>query len=145
MRVVLQRVLEASVTVDGETVGTIGPGVVVLAAIRKDDTVEQVRKMAEKCVHLRIFPGEGGHFERSVLDRGGEILAVSQFTLYGDCRKGRRPSLAAAARPERAKELFDLFVDRLRDLGVPTAEGRFGALMRVHLVNDGPVTFEVEF
>lgn len=131
--------------VEGETVGAIGPGVVALAAIHKDDTPSQVRKMAEKCVHLRLFPGEGGHFEESVLQRRGAILAVSQFTLYGDCRKGRRPSLAAAARPENASILFDRFVEELRSFGVEVATGKFGAMMQVHLINDGPVTFQVEF
>ncbi len=145
MRVVLQRVREASVTVDGEIVGAIGPGVVALAAIHKNDTPREIRKMAEKCVHLRIFPGEGGHFEESVLQRGGAILAVSQFTLYGDCRKGRRPSLAAAARPDEANQLFNRFVEEIRTFNVEVATGRFGAMMQVHLVNDGPVTFQVEF
>jgi len=133
------------VTVDGKCVGEIGPGVVLLAAIHKNDTPITIRKMAEKCVHLRVFPGEGGHFEESVLQREGAVLAISQFTLYGDCRKGRRPSLASAARPEEASRLFDRFVDDLRDFGVDVATGSFGAMMKVHLVNDGPVTFQVEF
>ncbi|MBM3320684.1 MAG: D-tyrosyl-tRNA(Tyr) deacylase [Candidatus Eisenbacteria bacterium] len=141
MRVVLQRVSEASVVVDGETVGAIGPGILLLAAIGTDDTEERVAKMAEKCANLRVFPGEKGHFEISALERPGEVLAVSQFTLYGDCRKGRRPSLSHAAPPGKAEPLFDRFQRELQRLGLRVATGRFGALMRVRLVNDGPVTF----
>jgi D-tyrosyl-tRNA(Tyr) deacylase len=141
MRVVLQRVSRASVEVDGETVGAIGAGLLLLAAVRADDEAEAIARMAEKCANLRVFPGERGHFEVSVLERKGEILAVSQFTLYGDCRKGRRPSLSEAAAPEKAEPLFDRFVDELRGRGVRVETGRFGALMKVSLVNDGPVTF----
>ena len=144
MRVVLQRVSEASVSVGGETVGSIGPGVVLLAAIRKDDSPEAVRKMAAKCANLRVFAGEGGHFEESVLENGGSVLAVSQFTLYGDCRKGRRPSLSHAAPPEIARPLFDLFVEEIRRLGARVETGSFGAMMRVRIVNEGPVTFQIE-
>jgi D-tyrosyl-tRNA(Tyr) deacylase len=141
LRVVMQRVSEASVVVDGETVGAIGAGLLLLGAIAADDTEERAIKMAEKCANLRVFPGETGHFDVSVLDRPGEVLAVSQFTLYGDCRKGRRPSLSHAAPPEKAEPLFELFAAELRRLGLPVATGRFGALMEVRLVNDGPVTF----
>ncbi|MFH1681662.1 MAG: D-aminoacyl-tRNA deacylase [Candidatus Eisenbacteria bacterium] len=141
MRVVIQRVSEASVSVGSEVVGSIGPGLLVLGAVASDDTPERIVKMAEKVANLRVFAGERGHFDLSVRERGGEILAVSQFTLYGDCRKGRRPSLSAAAPPERAEPLFGRFVEEIRRAGVPAATGRFGALMEVRLVNDGPVTF----
>jgi len=141
VRVVLQRVSEASVVVDGETIGAIGPGLLLLGAIAADDSEERVAKMAEKCANIRVFPGETGHFDVSVLERPGEALAVSQFTLYGDCRKGRRPSLSHAAPPERAKPLFELFAAELRRLGLRVETGRFGAKMEVRLVNDGPVTF----
>lgn len=144
MRVVMQRVREAKVTVGGETVGSIGEGLVLLAAVSRDETPDRVRKMAEKCAHLRVFAGPTGHFDESVLDRKGAVLAVSQFTLYGDCRKGRRPSLSHAAPPEVAEPLFGGFVAALRELGLRVETGRFGAMMRVHLVNDGPVTFSLE-
>ncbi|MBN1826759.1 MAG: D-tyrosyl-tRNA(Tyr) deacylase [Candidatus Eisenbacteria bacterium] len=144
MRVVLQRVSEASVTVDGAAVGAIGRGILLLGAIGGDDTPERVDKMAEKCLRLRVFPDEGGHFENGVLETGGSVLAVPQFTLYGDCRKGRRPSLSHAARPEEAEPLFERFVDTMRRLGARVETGRFGARMDVRLVNDGPVTFILE-
>ena len=144
MRVVLQRVSEASVVVDGCPVGEIGRGILLLAAISGDDDDVSVKKMAEKCLNLRVFPEGEGHFELSVTDIGGEILAVSQFTLYGDCRKGRRPSLSGAARPEAARKLFDRFVEALREDGVRVETGTFGALMQVGLQNDGPVTFLID-
>jgi len=144
LRVVLQRVSEASVAVDGETVGAIGRGILLLGAVGDDDTPERIDKMAARCLRLRVFPDEGGHFEHGVLDVGGSVLAVSQFTLYGDCRKGRRPSLSHAARPERAEPLFDRFVRAMREMGAAVETGRFGAKMDVRLVNDGPVTFLLE-
>jgi D-tyrosyl-tRNA(Tyr) deacylase len=144
VRVVLQRVREAFVSVEEEKVGSIGPGLLLFAAVAADDTAERIGKMAEKCANLRVFPAEKGHFEVSVVERRGEVLAVSQFTLYGDCRKGRRPSLSDAAPPERAEPLFDGFVGELRSRGLRVETGRFGALMQVHLVNDGPVTFLIE-
>ncbi|MFH1279615.1 MAG: D-aminoacyl-tRNA deacylase [Candidatus Eisenbacteria bacterium] len=144
MRVVLQRVRNAKVTVEGETVGSIGEGLLLLAAISRDDTPERVLRMAEKCATLRVFAGPSGHFDDSVEDRGGAILAVSQFTLYGDCRKGRRPSLSRAAPPEVAEPLFDRFALALRERGLAVETGRFGAMMGVHLLNDGPVTFQLE-
>jgi D-tyrosyl-tRNA(Tyr) deacylase len=134
-------VSRASVEAEGETVGAIGAGLLLLAAVGTHDSPETIAKMAEKCANLRVFPGERGHFEVSVLEREGEILAVSQFTLYGDCRKGRRPSLSEAAPPERAEPLFERFVEELRRGGVRVETGSFGALMKVSLVNDGPVTF----
>ena len=145
MRVVIQRVAEASVTVDGAVVGAIGPGLVVLAGFLPDDTSAVTAWMAEKLVNLRIFADGEGRMNRSLLDVGGEVLVVSQFTLYGDARKGRRPSFVRAARPEIAIPLYEDFVDELRGLvrgGVQC--GRFGANMDVSLVNDGPVTLVID-
>jgi len=144
VRVVLQRVSEASVMVEGASVGSIGRGVLLLVAVGKEDTGVEAAKMAEKCANIRVFADEKGHFERSLVETGGEVLAVSQFTLYGDCRKGRRPSLSHAARPEEAEALFQRFVDEVKGWGLRVATGKFGAMMRVHLVNDGPVTFLLE-
>ena len=140
----MQRVTEASVSVDGRVVGRIGPGLLLLAAVGREDTEETVKRMAEKCLALRVFPDEKGHFEHSVVDREGEILAVSQFTLLGDCRKGRRPSLSHAASPDLAEPLFRFFVEQLERGGRTVETGLFGAMMQVHLVNDGPVTFLLE-
>ncbi len=140
----MQRVTEASVKVEGEIVGRIGPGLLLLAAVGRGENEKSVRRMAEKCLALRVFPDEKGHFEHSVVDREGEILAVSQFTLLGDCRKGRRPSLSRAAAPDLAEPLFRLFVEELRRGGRNVETGVFGAMMQVHLVNDGPVTFLLE-
>jgi len=144
VRVVLQRVSEASVTVGGAVVGSIGRGVLLLVAAGENDTEAQVAKMAEKCANLRVFPDEKGHFEKSLIETGGEVLVVSQFTLYGDCRKGRRPSLSHAARPEEAEALVQSFVGAIEGWGLTVATGTFGAMMQVHLVNDGPVTFLLE-
>ena len=145
MRAVIQRVAEASVTVDGEVVGAIGPGLVVLAGFLPEDTSAVTAWMAEKVVNLRIFADGEGRMNRSLLDVGGELLVVSQFTLYGDARKGRRPSFVRAARPEIAIPLYEGFVEELRRLvrgGVQC--GRFGAHMDVSLVNDGPVTLVID-
>ena len=145
MRVVLQRVSEASVRVEGETVGAIGPGLVVLAGFHNGDDGDTVTWMAEKLANLRIFADERGRMNRSLLDMGGEALVVSQFTLYGDARKGRRPSFIKAARPEIAVPLYEAFVEALeRLLPDPVQTGRFGAMMDVALVNDGPVTLVIE-
>ena len=140
----LQRVARASVTVAGEVVGSIDRGILLLAAIGRGDDEAGVRKMARKCVDLRVFAGDAGHFEHSVRETGGAILAVSQFTLYGDCAKGRRPSLSKAARPEEAERLFALFAEAIRNEGIPVETGTFGADMKVELLNDGPVTFQLE-
>lgn len=141
MRAVVQRVTEASVTVAGEVVGAIEHGLCVLVGAGADDTARDVAYMADKIANLRIFADEHGKMNRSVLDVGGGVLAVSQFTLYGDARKGRRPAFVHALEPVAAKELYHAFVDRLRDIGVrPVATGVFQASMRVALVNDGPVT-----
>ena len=140
MRAVVQRVSRAAVRVDGETVGAIGPGLVVLLGAGREDAEADVGWMARKVLDLRIFRDDAGRMNRSLLDAGGALLAVSQFTLYGDCRKGRRPSFAAALDPEPAEALYEQFVDAVRREGVEVATGRFGAMMDVELVNDGPVT-----
>lgn len=141
MRVLLQRVSEASVTVDGEVVGRIGRGYALLVGIGQGDGEAEADRLAEKIAHLRLFPDERGRFDRSLLDVAGEALVVSQFTLYGDARKGRRPSFIAAARPELAEPLVDHFARRLERAGVArVATGRFAATMDVAIHNDGPVT-----
>jgi len=144
MRVVVQRTKEASVTVAGEVVGKIEHGLLLLVAITHEDSEKDVNFVADKIAHLRIFEDEEGKMNRSVLETGGQILSVSQFTLYGDCRKGRRPNFMAAARPEQAEPLYDLFNQKLREKGLRVETGRFGAMMEVRLLNDGPVTLIVE-
>ena len=140
MRCVVQRVRESSVTVGGETVGAVGPGLMVLIGVSTEDTDADLRYMAEKVPNLRIFDDENGVMNRSVLDAGGSILAVSQFTLYGDARGGRRPSYIRAARPEAANRMYERLVAAWRDKGVHVETGIFRADMQVSLVNDGPVT-----
>ena len=144
MRAVVQRVREAAVRVDGETVGAIGPGLLVLLGVREGDTRAEVEWLAAKVAGLRIFSDDQGKFNRSLTDVGGAVLIVSQFTLYGDARKGRRPDFTQAARPEVAEPLVDYFVAQLEAAGIPTATGRFGAAMDVQLVNHGPVTLLIE-
>lgn len=140
MRVVLQRVAEASVRVGDDTVGAIGRGLVVLLAAGADDTDDDVAYIVDKTLDLRIFPDAEGRFDRSVRDVGGELLVVSQFTLYGDTRKGRRPSFTGAAAHDVATRVFDDAVARFRQSGLRVETGVFRAMMRVTLVNDGPVT-----
>ncbi|WP_448383506.1 D-aminoacyl-tRNA deacylase [Desulfosoma sp.] len=140
MRAVVQRVSKASVDVDGQTVAAVGRGLVVLVGVGRGDTEEDARYLAEKVVHLRIFPDEDDKLNRSVLDIGGAVLAVSQFTLWGDCRKGRRPSFVDAAPSDQARCLYEAFLQALRDHGVPVETGVFKETMAVHLTNDGPVT-----
>lgn len=140
MRCVVQRVKEASVTVAGETVGKIGPGYMVLIGVSVEDTEKDVRYMADKVPNLRIFEDAEDKMNLSLKDVGGEILAVSQFTLYGDARGGRRPSFIAAARPEAANELYERLVASWREQGIHVETGRFRTHMEVGLVNDGPVT-----
>jgi len=140
MRAVVQRVSESRVTVGGETVGEIGRGLLVLLGVGEGDQESDAQYLAEKVAGLRIFEDAEGKMNLSVADVGGSVLVVSQFTLYGDCRKGRRPSFTDAAPPERADELYQVFAQRLSDLGVPTATGEFQARMAVSLVNGGPVT-----
>lgn len=144
MRALVQRVREASVTSEGEETGRIGVGLVALVGVTHDDDEATARRVADKLAGLRLFPDADGAMNRSVEDVGGAVLVVSQFTLYGDTRKGRRPSFVAAARPEVAEPLVDAVVARLDERGVPTATGRFRTHMDVALVNDGPVTVLVE-
>lgn len=144
MRVVLQRSKAAQVTVNGETVGRIDHGLVLLVGIADGDTEEDACYLADKIAGLRIFEDEQGKMNHSVLETGGQVLSISQFTLYGDCRKGRRPNFMAAARPELAEPLYERFNGMLREAGLHVETGRFGAMMDVSLVNDGPVTLIVE-
>jgi len=144
MRAILQRVTEASVSVGGETVGQIGPGLVVLVGAGHGDTEAQARKLADKVVNLRIFPDEHGKFNRSALDVGAEVLVVSQFTLYADASRGRRPSFVQAAPPEVAEPLVERFVEFVREAGLKAETGRFQTMMLVRIFNDGPVTISLE-
>jgi D-tyrosyl-tRNA(Tyr) deacylase len=140
MRAVIQRVSQASVSVNGETVGTIDQGLLVLLGVWQMDTPEDAVQLARKIAHLRIFDDPDGRLNRSILEVRGKMLVISQFTLYADCRKGRRPSFVDAARPELAKSLYEAFVAEVRRQGVPVETGAFQALMDVALVNHGPVT-----
>jgi len=144
MRAVVQRVSESSVAVGPEVVGRIGRGLLVLLGVSKTDTEKQSAGLAEKIVHLRIFEDQSGKLNRSLADNGGAMLVVSQFTLIGDCRKGRRPSFTEAAGPDQANRLYEHFVTCAAAAGVPVQTGRFRAFMQVALVNDGPVTLIVE-
>lgn len=144
MRAVVQRVSKAKVTVEGEVKGQIGMGLLVLLGVSEDDTEDDVRYLADKLVTLRIFPDDEGKMNRSLIDVGGGMLVVSQFTLFGDCRKGRRPSFIKAARPELADSLYRIFVAEVQGRGIQTGTGRFQAHMDVELVNDGPVTLLVD-
>jgi len=144
MRAVVQRVSQARVVIDKEVVGQIGRGLLVLLGVAPGDTVQGAQWLADKIVGLRIFPDDEGKMNRGLAEVGGEALVVSQFTLYGDCQKGRRPSFVNAAPPEIAIPLYEEFVLAVRALGIPTAAGRFGAMMQVELTNDGPVTLIVE-
>ncbi len=144
MRVVLQRVLSASVTVDETIVGKIARGWLVLLGVQQGDSIESVRWLAEKTVHLRAFQDDQGKMNRSVMEVGGQVLVVSQFTLAGDCRKGRRPSFDRAADLEDARKLYDSFCEQVARLGAPVERGIFQADMQVALVNDGPVTFVID-
>jgi len=144
MRACVQRVQRASVEVDGEIVGEIATGLLVLLGVGTDDRPADAEWMAEKICALRVFADEEDKVNRSLRDIDGELLAVSQFTLYADCRKGRRPSFIAAARPELGEQLFDSFVAAVGKLGIRTATGKFGAQMNVALVNDGPFTLLVD-
>ncbi len=144
MRAVVQRVSRADVTVDGESTGEIGPGLLVLLGVAEGDADEDVRYTAEKIVNLRIFEDDDGKMNRSLLDVSGQVLAVSQFTLLGDARKGRRPSFIGAAAPEEGERLYELFCDVVRSLGVRVETGRFQAMMDVSLVNSGPVTILID-
>ena len=144
MRAILQRVTKASVEVGGKMVGEIGPGLLALLGVAKPDTSADADFLANKIVNLRVFADDAAKMNRSLLDSGGALLVVSQFTLYGDCRKGRRPSFDDAAPPDQARALYEHFVATARSLGVRVETGVFQAHMSVALVNDGPVTFLVE-
>ena len=144
MRALIQRVSQARVRVGGEIVGEIGPGLLALLGITHDDSVTKAKWLAEKIASLRVFGDADGKMNLSVEDTAGAVLVVSQFTLYGDARKGRRPSFIQAAGPDVAIPLYEAFINALKALGIPTATGQFGAMMQVELVNDGPVTLMVE-
>lgn len=144
MRLLIQRAAKGSVSIGGETVGRTGKGLVVLVGVTHTDTEADAEYLANKCVNLRIFTDENDKMNLSLLDIGGGMLAISQFTLYGDCVKGRRPGFDLAARSELAEPLYEKFVELVRNMGVPVETGRFGADMMVEIHNDGPVTFLLE-
>lgn len=147
MRVVIQRVKSSQVEIAGKVVGKIGRGLNLLVGISASDTEAELDWMVRKCLELRLFPADensSGRWEKSVQEIGGELLVVSQFTLYGDCRKGRRPSFDKSAAPEVAKNLYDRFVEKLRQTGLKVETGEFGAMMNVSIENDGPVTLLLE-
>lgn len=144
MRLVIQRVLESAVRVDGEELGRIGRGFMVLCGVEDGDTRADVDYCVEKTVHLRVFEDDAGKMNRSILEAGGAVLAISQFTLHGDVRRGRRPSFIRAARPETAVPLYEAYCEGVRAQGIQVETGRFGADMKVSLVNDGPVTLLVD-
>jgi len=147
VRVVIQRVRSSQVSIAGGVVGAIGRGLTLLVGIAPSDTDTELAWMARKCLELRLFPGDegdAGRWEQSVQDLGGELLVVSQFTLYGDCRRGRRPSFSGSAAPAQAEPLYNRFVALLRASGLRVATGRFGAMMQVSIENDGPVTLLLE-
>ncbi|MBW8348220.1 D-tyrosyl-tRNA(Tyr) deacylase [Bacillus sp. IITD106] len=144
MRVVLQRSKEASVTVEGNITGSIKKGFVLLVGITHEDTEKECEWLADKIVHLRVFEDEAGKMNRSLIDEGGAILSISQFTLYGDCTKGRRPNFMDAANPEHAQKLYHHFNKLLTEKGIHVETGVFGAMMDVKLINDGPVTLVLE-
>ena len=144
MRAIIQRVTRASVTVNGGEPRAIGPGLVILLGVRETDEIDIVPKLADKCAHLRIFEDEDGKTNRSLQDVGGEILVVSQFTLYADCRKGNRPSFTDAGAPDHANRLYEYFMERCKMHVEKVAHGEFGADMKVELLNDGPFTLMLE-
>jgi D-tyrosyl-tRNA(Tyr) deacylase len=144
MRAVVQRVKESRVEVKGRVVGRIGPGLLILLGVGQEDSLKDCEYLAHKISNLRIFEDESGHMNRSLLETGGAALVVSQFTLLGDCRKGRRPSFAKAAEPETAKGLYEQFVEKVSEKGIFVATGEFREMMDVHLINDGPVTLMLD-
>ena len=144
MRLVIQRVREARVTVNNGTMGSISTGLLVFLGVSRTDTVEDADYLTGKLFGLRIFPDEDGKMNRNVHEAGGSLLIVSQFTLYGDCRKGRRPSFDQAAPPEQAQDLYNYFVESVKRVPVPVETGVFQAMMQVHIVNDGPVTILID-
>lgn len=144
MKVVVQRSRESYVSVDGNVVGKINKGFVLLVGVTHDDSEEDASYIADKIANLRVFEDENGKMNLSLIDVGGEILSVSQFTLYGDCRKGRRPNFMEAARPEHAIKIYEAFNELIREKGIKVQTGTFGAMMDVHITNDGPVTLILE-
>jgi D-tyrosyl-tRNA(Tyr) deacylase len=144
MRAVIQRVKEANVEVKGRTVGAVGPGLLVFLGVGKEDTEKDCEYLADKVINLRIFSDDKGLMNRSLLETGGAVLVVSQFTLWGDCRKGRRPSFVRAAQPVLAKALYEHFISLLRGKGLSVSKGIFQEMMDVHLINDGPVTLIID-
>jgi D-aminoacyl-tRNA deacylase len=144
VRIVLQRVSSARVDVAGETVGSIRTGLLIFLGVTHADTEEDVHYLADKVLQLRIFSDDDGRMNRSLLETGGSLLVVSQFTLYGDCRKGRRPSFDHAARPEQARALYERFIERVKLSNIAVETGVFQAEMEIHLINDGPVTFVLD-
>jgi len=144
MKVLIQRVKKASVTIDNQLYSSIDKGILALVGIEKGDILEQVQKSAKKIANLRIFPDENDKMNLSLLDIEGEMLVVSQFTLCGDCKKGTRPSFDKSAPPQIANELYEKFVDEIKSYGIKTQTGKFGAMMDIELINDGPVTFMIE-
>lgn len=144
MKVLIQRVKKASVTIENELYSSINQGILAFVGIEKGDTIEQVQKSAKKVVNLRIFPDENGKMNRSLIDIQGEMLIVSQFTLCGDCKKGTRPSFDNSAPPDIANNLYEDFIKEVRSYGIKTQTGKFAAMMDVSLINDGPVTFMIE-
>lgn len=144
MKVLIQRVKNSGVKIDGEQVSSIDKGILALVGIEKEDTKDKVEKLAKKVVNLRIFPDENDKMNRSLIDIKGEMLIVSQFTLCGDCKKGTRPSFDKSAPPDIANKLYEYFVTQVQSYGIRTGTGKFGAMMEVSLINDGPVTFMLE-
>ena len=144
MKVLIQRVKEASVHIDNKKYSSIKKGILAFVGIGKNDNIEQVEKMAQKLSKLRIFPDENDKMNKSILDIQGEMLIVSQFTLCGDCKKGTRPSFDGSAPPDIANSLYEKFIDEVKKLGIQVQTGKFGAMMEVALINDGPVTFMLE-
>ena len=144
LKILIQRVKQASVTVDEMITGQIARGLLVFLGVHEDDTEANIDYLIRKLVNLRIFEDENGKMNLSVQDVKGSILVVSQFTLYADCRRGNRPDFIQAAKPEKANALYTLFVDKLKSIGIPTETGVFGAYMQVNIVNDGPVTIQIE-
>ncbi len=144
MKALLQRVKSASVSVENEVIGRIGRGVLIFLGVGRDDQPEQVDYLVNKILNLRIFENEANKFDQSLLDIEGEVLVVSQFTLCGTCEKGRRPDFFSAAAPFLAKKLYDDFIEKIRQAGIKTETGKFGAKMQVDIENDGPVTFLLE-